>query len=272
MTVHIFSLPSYKAHISTSSSQHGQPKPVNKTLAAENSTLTLTWDAKIPAENSVIFDVTWVANETLLVKEATRASDDGNVVIFDLGRLGGPKGKEGKGRVIRRMGEKGEQGDKGWIDSVRPFQISSLVRARLVSISFASMSMVQAQSIFPLVNTISTASVGHTAYLDILPTKEGFNHIALFSPADSSVPRWLTSGDWEVTGNILNVDHVKGLVYVPCNISYVLHSLLIVNDTLGISWQPRRAASSDTCIQSPCQMYPVLHHPLRPNQPSRLRR
>lgn len=59
---------------------------------------------------------------------------------------------------------------------------------------------------------MSVASVGATAYLDILPNKEGYNHIALFSPADSSIPRWLTTGEWEVTGKILRVDHVKGLV------------------------------------------------------------
>jgi dipeptidyl aminopeptidase len=35
-------------------------------------------------------------------------------------------------------------------------------------------------------------------YLDIVP-KEGYNHLAFFSPVDSSEPVWLTSGDWEVT-------------------------------------------------------------------------
>jgi dipeptidyl aminopeptidase len=46
----------------------------------------------------------------------------------------------------------------------------------------------------------------NAAYLDILPNDEGYNHIALFSPADSSIPKWLTSGPWEVTSGVLGVD------------------------------------------------------------------
>lgn len=47
-----------------------------------------------------------------------------------------------------------------------------------------------------------------------MPTPEGYNHIALFSPADSSTPRFLTKGDWEVTGGIAGVNAKKGLVLV----------------------------------------------------------
>ena len=50
------------------------------------------------------------------------------------------------------------------------------------------------------------------AYLDIVPTPEGYNHIALFSPASSSTPHFLTSGPWEVVGGIKGVDLEKGLV------------------------------------------------------------
>lgn len=50
------------------------------------------------------------------------------------------------------------------------------------------------------------------AYLDIVPTSEGYNHIALFSPANSTTPRFLTSGPWEVTSGILAVDVSRGLV------------------------------------------------------------
>jgi dipeptidyl aminopeptidase B len=53
-----------------------------------------------------------------------------------------------------------------------------------------------------------------SAYLDILPNEEGYNHIALFSPADSSIPKWLTSGPWEVTSGVLGVDVNKAIVYV----------------------------------------------------------
>lgn len=53
---------------------------------------------------------------------------------------------------------------------------------------------------------------GTNAYLDIVPTPEGFNHIALFNPASSATPRFLTDGEWEVTGGIKGVDAKKGLV------------------------------------------------------------
>jgi dipeptidyl aminopeptidase len=49
-------------------------------------------------------------------------------------------------------------------------------------------------------------------YLDIVPN-EGFNHIAFFSPVNSTEPTWITSGEWEVT-QISGVDDKKGLVYV----------------------------------------------------------
>jgi dipeptidyl aminopeptidase len=54
----------------------------------------------------------------------------------------------------------------------------------------------------------------NAAYLDILPNDEGYNHIALFSPADSSIPKWLTSGPWEVTSGVLGVEVDRAIVYV----------------------------------------------------------
>lgn len=69
----------------------------------------------------------------------------------------------------------------------------------------------QEQYVYPLTPKDGQPS----GYLDIVPTPEGYNHIALFSPADSSVPRWLTYGEWEVAGGIKAVDRKQGLVYVP---------------------------------------------------------
>lgn len=51
-----------------------------------------------------------------------------------------------------------------------------------------------------------------TGYLDIVPTPEGYNHIALFSPSNSSTPIFLTTGNWEVTDGILAVDAERGFV------------------------------------------------------------
>lgn len=51
------------------------------------------------------------------------------------------------------------------------------------------------------------------AYLDIVNDTAGYNHIALFAPASSDKPIFLTSGNWEVTGGILGVDTTRRLVY-----------------------------------------------------------
>lgn len=70
-----------------------------------------------------------------------------------------------------------------------------------------------------------------SAYLDILPNADGYNHIAVFSPADSGEPRWLTSGSWEVTGGILGIDPDKNAVYfmaaAPTSIERNLYSASI---------------------------------------------
>lgn len=49
------------------------------------------------------------------MKEVNRAADRGSVVFFDVGS----SSFRGDGRVVRTLGEKGEEGDNGWIDSVR---------------------------------------------------------------------------------------------------------------------------------------------------------
>lgn len=70
----------------------------------------------------------------------------------------------------------------------------------------------QNQNIFPLPKSMKGS--GSAAYLDIVPTPEGYNHIALYSPANSNTPRFLTSGEWEVSSGIKGVDAKLGLVYV----------------------------------------------------------
>jgi hypothetical protein len=39
-----------------------------------------------------------------------------------------------------------------------------------------------------------------------VPSPQGFNHIALFYPLNSSTPIFLTNGSWEVAGNVESVD------------------------------------------------------------------
>lgn len=74
------------------------------------------------------------------------------------------------------------------------------------------------QNIYPLPTAlVSSLSAGTAAaaYLDVVPTPEGYNHLALFSPPSSSTPVWLTSGEWEVTQGVMGVDITNGIVFVP---------------------------------------------------------
>lgn len=82
--------------------------------AVANATTLLTWDKQLKPENQIVSEVAWVGNETLVVREVGREAREGNVVLFDVSK----KGKIAKGRIVRVRGEKGEEGDKGWIDSV----------------------------------------------------------------------------------------------------------------------------------------------------------
>ncbi|KZP28645.1 hypothetical protein FIBSPDRAFT_728579 [Athelia psychrophila] len=152
---------------------------------AADATLELDWAGRHKKEESIISEVAWVGNASLLIKEVNRAADDGNIVLFEINAS--DQAKSSIGKVVRKKGKNGEEGDEGWIESD--------------------------QSIYPLPPSISSLEGFSSAYLDIIPTPEGYNHIALFTHADSKTPYFLTSGEWEVTGKIQGVDAVKGLVY-----------------------------------------------------------
>ncbi|KAF8159267.1 dipeptidyl aminopeptidase [Crassisporium funariophilum] len=172
VSVHVFELDRYLE-------RHGDVG-----FPAAEQTLTLDWDARHPVDFSVILEVAWVGNSSLIVKEVNRNADDGNVVLFDLDAV--TMASRATGKVVRKLGKDGEEGDDGWIDNE--------------------------QTIYPVPPGLTTIA-GTDAYLDIVPTPEGYNHIALFSPANSDAPRFLTSGQWEVTGKIQGIDAKRGLVY-----------------------------------------------------------
>ena len=106
VSVHIFEMDRYLDNIHAN-------QQANTTLVADQSTLVLDWEGRYPVDNSIIAEVAWVGNTSLLVKEVTRAADNGSVVLFDL-----QNGATNVGTVVRRLGQSGEQGDDGWIDSV----------------------------------------------------------------------------------------------------------------------------------------------------------
>jgi dipeptidyl aminopeptidase len=134
----------------------------------------LNWPSTLTAEERIITQVVWIDETSLLVKEVDRAAVKGSVIYFDL-QNGLQNGLQG--RIVRHLGKDGEEGDDGWIQAE--------------------------QRIMPLKDG---------GYLDIVPNKDGWNHIAHFARPDSSDPHWLTTGEWEVTDGISAVDEEKGLV------------------------------------------------------------
>ncbi|KIY67818.1 dipeptidyl aminopeptidase [Cylindrobasidium torrendii FP15055 ss-10] len=103
-----------------------------------------------------------------------------------------------KGQIVRKLGKEGEEGDNGWIEPN--------------------------QNIHPV----------EGGYLDVVPTKDGWSHIALFSPVNSSEPIWLTSGAWEVTSGIKAFDKKNNTVYFeaasPTPVERNLYSVSLPKD------------------------------------------
>jgi dipeptidyl aminopeptidase len=56
-----------------------------------------------------------------------------------------------------------------------------------------------------------SGSFKQDGYIDVV-VNEGYSHLALFSPIDSSTPKFLTSGEWEVDGSVLAIDYKKELM------------------------------------------------------------
>ncbi|GMK55819.1 hypothetical protein CspeluHIS016_0208750 [Cutaneotrichosporon spelunceum] len=134
---------------------------------------TLRWSGQLPPGEGIIVEVSWVGNDALLVKEIDRPARNGQVIIFQGGKV--------DGKQVRKLGKDGEEGDDGWIDHGQ----------NLIAIHE------------------SDGTVG--GYLDVVP-KQGWNHIAFFHPVDATEPIWLTDGEWEVT-SINGVNPEEGVVF-----------------------------------------------------------
>lgn len=104
VSVHVFDLHAYQTQTTV---------PVG---GPDAFTREVTWNGRRDLKDSIIQEVTWVANTTLLVKEVSRASNDGSVVICPLEEQ--EVGQLASGLVVRKLGANGEEGDEGWIDPV----------------------------------------------------------------------------------------------------------------------------------------------------------
>ena len=181
VSVHVFDLERFLSERAFNS----EPSPAEATLELE-------WSGRQPLNDSVITDIVWLSNGTLLLKEVSRNADTGSAALFDISDTTLLAARTGT--VVRTLGRDGEEADEGWIDSEH--------------------------AVRPLPERFSASSL--PSYLDVVPDEKGFNHIALFSPASSGTPRFLTTGPWEVTGGIQAVDLAKGLVYVSLDLQSLL--------------------------------------------------
>ena len=173
VSVHVFDLDRFLSERAFNS----EPSPAEATLELE-------WTGRQPVNDSIIMDVVWLSNGTLLVKEVNRNADKGIAALFDVSDTTLLAARTGS--IVRTFGKDGEEADDGWIDAEH--------------------------TVYPLPESFSPS--GLSSYLDIVPNEKGYNHIALFSPASTSTPRFLTTGPWEVAGGIKAVDLERGLVYV----------------------------------------------------------
>ena len=109
VSVHVFRLHSYRAVL-----QEAGEANVNKSLLAQQATVQLEWAGHTTPQDRIVAEVAWVGDDALLVREVTRAAEDGDVIMFDM-----TTHTWFQGTAVRRLGKDGEQGDAGWIEAVR---------------------------------------------------------------------------------------------------------------------------------------------------------
>jgi len=118
VSVHVFDLESYLA--GGSAQETGEELKTLTKVEREDAVpvpashvVTLSWEGQRQAKDSIIQEVAWVHNATLIIKEINRSGDDGSVILFDLTHQ-----LDRIGMVVRTLGKNGEQSDNGWIDAV----------------------------------------------------------------------------------------------------------------------------------------------------------
>ena len=97
VSVHVFEMDTYLHSVR----QAGSASNVNTTVLAQSATIELNWDGRQDADNSIIAEVAWVSPSALLVKELTRAAEDGSIVYFDLSTQ-----PSEIGRIVRKLGKR----------------------------------------------------------------------------------------------------------------------------------------------------------------------
>lgn len=119
VSAHVFDLKGYLAD-GVAQESGEEVKVLDKVERADSApvpashVVTLSWEGQRPAKDSIIQEVAWVHNASLIIKEINRAGDDGSVILFDLSHQ-----LDRTGVTVRTLGKNGEESDGGWIEAVR---------------------------------------------------------------------------------------------------------------------------------------------------------
>ncbi|KAM0756671.1 hypothetical protein T439DRAFT_321362 [Meredithblackwellia eburnea MCA 4105] len=164
------------------------------------STFELVLEKPFAPADTIITEVTWVGSSDLIVKATNRIATIQRVAHFVLSNQLEEEGEMTViGKIVRDDDTMGEGGDGGWIEQGQP--VVGIEATTLLHSSKLAHSLPDPAPEYP------------SGYLDVVPNKEGFNHLAYFSPPESSDPVFLTSGAWEVD-SVSAVDISRGLIYL----------------------------------------------------------
>lgn len=156
----------------------GAPNPVVDMLfydIAKGQVFTVEIAGGFPDDDRIIFNVLWADDGKVLVSESNRESDRVRVVLVDVATQ--------TGETVRTVDLTDVDG--GWIE---PSQ-----HARYIPADPANGRL-------------------YDGYVDTVVSDNG-NHLAYFSPLNSSIPVMVTKGHWEVDGGPAAVDLKNNLVY-----------------------------------------------------------
>ncbi|OMJ13217.1 Dipeptidyl-aminopeptidase B [Smittium culicis] len=158
----------------------GFPNPTAKLFVFDlNSPESSSVSLDITEPDSIVTGVSWITNgdSSAIIKISNRIQNHFKVFLIS-------KSQENRynSKLVREISSVNT--DKAWIDIT-----SSII----------------------YIPADSSRSISE-GYMDIVESK-GFNHIGLFSPIDSSEPRLLTEGEWDVIDGSIYYDHSIHNVY-----------------------------------------------------------
>lgn len=158
----------------------GAPNPVVDLRfydVSKKEVFAVSTDSDFPDDDRLITELVWATEEgKVLVKNTNRESDILKVALLDV--------NDRTGKVVREVDVNGIDG--GW------FEVSEKTK---------------------YIPADANNSRPHSGYIDTI-IHNGYDHLAYFTPLDSTEPIMLTSGDWEVVDSPSAVDLVSNTVYL----------------------------------------------------------